>query len=140
MIDKSLIAVQKVLKEGDSIFYMQKKEPTAENTLGIAYSIEKTKDYKLEYTEETLLETIDNLINKFPRGEQHFDYSFDNINFNDKKVAERCKRGVANTEWKNKARYYKGISEFDAPFFAIECGDKYGLFVHPDFIDYGYTL
>lgn len=58
---------------------------------------------------------------------------------NQLRVAEKCRRGVANTKWNN-TWFYKGASPFDAPIIVTHFNNKYAFYKVADFDKYGFII
>jgi hypothetical protein len=54
-------------------------------------------------------------------------------------VARQSRRGVANAEYK-RSIFYCGTSALDRAVFVAKRGGRYGIFKHPNFDQYGFSL
>jgi hypothetical protein len=87
-------------------------------------------------TEEELCDELDRILT-----------SFSNTCENDADAIKKAclvsiskqKRGSPNTSYKN-AQYYKGPSSYDSPVVVGGFEGKFGIYVHPDFNDYGFVI
>jgi hypothetical protein len=87
-------------------------------------------------TEEELCDELDRILT-----------SFSNTCENDADAIKKAclvsiskqKRGMPNTSYKN-AQYYKGPSSYDSPVVVGGFEGKFGIYVHPDFNDYGFVI
>lgn len=55
------------------------------------------------------------------------------------RVAQRSRRGIANTRW-GKAMYYKGHNHIDSPVVVAEHNGKFGIVVQDKFDCYGFII
>jgi hypothetical protein len=54
-------------------------------------------------------------------------------------IALKTKRGRANINYNN-VWYYMGNASYDSPIIVIQYEDKYGVFIHPQFENYGFVI
>lgn len=93
-------------------------------------SIEKS-NVECYLTEQKLCEKLDVILTSFPKSNMSKDRAANQI-------ARQSRRGIAKTEYK-RSIFYRG-SASDAAVIVIERNGKFGIFKHPNFDQYGFTL
>ena len=93
-------------------------------------SIEKS-NVECYLTEQKLCEKLDVILTSFPKSNMSKDRAANQI-------ARQSRRGIAKTEYK-RSIFYRG-SASDAAAIVIERNGKFGIFKHPNFDQYGFTL
>jgi len=93
-------------------------------------SIEKS-NVACDLTEQKLCEKLDVILTSFPKSNMSKDRAANQI-------ARQSRRGIAKTEYK-RSIFYRG-SASDAAVIVIERNGKFGIFKHPNFDQYGFTL
>ena len=93
-------------------------------------SIEKS-NVACDLTEQKLCEKLDVILTSFPKSSMSKDRAANQI-------ARQSRRGIAKTEYK-RSIFYRG-SASDAAVIVIERNGKFGIFKHPNFDQYGFTL
>ena len=93
-------------------------------------SIEKS-NVECYLTEQKLCEKLDVILTSFPKSNMSKNRAANQI-------ARQSRRGIAKTEYK-RSIFYRG-SASDAAVIVIERNGKFGIFKHPNFDQYGFTL
>jgi hypothetical protein len=88
-------------------------------------------------TETELHRELDAILTGFPEGSYPFsDTGKAKAGI---QVARQSRRGVANAEYKQSI-FYCGTSQLDRAVFVAKRGGRYGIFKHPNFDQYGFSL
>ena len=91
-----------------------------------------------DLNEQELCEQLDVILTSFPKG--NFPYSDIGKARAGHLVASQTRRGVAKTEYKQSIFYRGTYHTTDTAVFVAERDGKFGIFKHPNFDQYGFTL
>lgn len=87
-------------------------------------------------TEDQLINQLDTILTSFTTTCKNDHMSIAQAKNN---VAAKTRQGPANMTYKN-AMYYKGSTSGDSPILVGEYNGMYGIFKHPNFDTYGFTI
>lgn len=147
---KTLVSFQTLPESVGQIYCMSTNkgggEPQVEYNMGTGeiirqfnFQIDKIV-VKCDMTEHQVIDEINKVFESFtdrikinPADPRHI---FE-VNRAKSRVAMRSRRGIANTTW-GRATYYKGTSNYDCPVTVAECNGKYGIYIMPEYDNYGF--
>jgi len=98
-------------------------------------------------TEQEVSEKVEDMLQQFPIARSRFDGPEENkeqahkieIQMHSNNVARQTRRGFANKQHGN-THLYVGTSAMDAPIIVAQFEDKFGIFKHPKFDNYGFNF
>ena len=105
-------------------------------TVGLSIQI-LSESIACTLSESKMHQQLDAILTSFPKS----NYSFSDIGKAraGTEVARQSRRGIASTEYKHSI-FYCGTNQFDRAVFVTERGGLFGIFKHPNFDQYGFTL
>lgn len=89
-----------------------------------------------DMSEEQLVEQLDKILTSFSTTCENDRIEIEKAKANS---VRKQHRAFPNTSYKN-AMYYKGPTSVDSPIIVAEFEDKFGIFKHPNFDDYGFLI
>ena len=128
---KELVGYQECIGPTGLVFYLDIKGD--DNTL--AFNTLKD-NIVMNMSEETMLEKLDEILLSFTDNCKN-----DAISIEKAKIesVKKTHRAMPNKTYKN-AMFYKGESEFDCSVVVCHFENKYGIYVHPYFNNYGFMI
>ena len=131
---KELVGYKLIERSAGEIMYLTTAYDTTPNKGTISIIKEKIE---CTLTEEELCTELDKILTSFHNDACEDDF----IAIENAKIASFRKqhRALPNINYKN-AMFYKGTTSYDAPVIVAEFEGKFGIFIHPNFQDYGFMI
>jgi len=91
---------------------------------------------ELTLDESEIGKKVEEILTEFPTVKVKNDIDLERSKLD---VVKKTRRGYVKTNYKN-TWYYKGGSAYDSPIIVMSYNDKYFVFKHPDFKNYGFNV
>ena len=130
---KELVGYQGLENSVGNVYYMAVS--IGENGLDLKFQITKT-EVECTLSEEELCEQLDKVLTSFSDNCENDKFA---ITRAQSASVKKQRRAMPNTTYKN-AMYYKGTAEYDTPVIVAGFENKFALYMHPKFDDYGFMI
>ena len=131
---KDLVGHEEITAPVGKVFYLTGGDANTDNN--IMFSINRGY-VECMLTEDELCDKLDTILTSFSTTCENNMIAIEQAKLDS---VRKMKRGMSfNTKYKN-AIYYKGEKSYDSPVIVGEFEGKFGIYVHPNFNDYGFMV
>jgi hypothetical protein len=129
---RDLVGYEEITAPIGKVHYMKM---TSDSDNSVMMQIMK---YEVEctLTEEELCDELDRILTSFSNTCENNSVAIERAKLDS---VRKMKRGIPNTKYEN-AQYYKGTTSYDSPVVVGGFEGKFGIYVHPNFNDYGFVI
>ena len=132
---QDLVGYEEIQAPVAKVFYLRTTYSDTDTSSNVGFSIERGI-VECTLTEDALCDELDRILTSFSTTCENNSVAIERAKLDS---VRKMKRGIPNTSYKN-SQYYKGPSSYDSPVVVGGFEGKFGIYVHPEFDDYGFMI